>query len=211
MKITVNIPTSLREVTLKQYQSFEASKKTNADTISIFLKGDSEDIRQLPANVINSLSEDISKLFATENVFYNKIKIGGQMFGFIPSLNDMTYGEYIDIIDNIGDWQTMHNAMAVLYRPIITSKGKDYVIEEHHGTAKYSDVMLNMPLDVALGAVFFLTNLQTILLRDTLSSAIQNLTTEQQTDLLKSGITTTQLFSSLHHLGWSSKGLQIIN
>jgi len=209
MKISVQIPTSLREITLRQYQQYEASKKTPEDTIRIFLKGSQKQIRNLPANVINSLTDDIKKVFESENVFYNKVKIGGQMYGFIPSLNEMSYGEYIDVIENIGSWETIHKSMAVLYRPIELSKGKDYTIAKYNGTANLSETMESMPLDVALGAVFFLINLQMTLLNDTLNSTLDNLTEKQEMDLLKSGVNTTQLYNSLTLLGWDSTKLQI--
>ena len=33
-------------------------------------------------------------------------------------LDDMTLGEYIDLDNTLGEWQEMHKAMSILYRPI---------------------------------------------------------------------------------------------
>ena len=81
-----------------------------------------------------------------------------QTFGFIPNLDEMTLGEYIDLDTYFGDWDNMHKAMSVLYRPITKEKGNLYNIEEYDGT-KYSDVLKLMPLDVVLGSIFFFYNL----------------------------------------------------
>ena len=55
----------------------------------------------------------------------------------------------------MSDWQTMHKAMAVLFRPIIHSKKEFYRIDDYGGSARYSDVMLDMPVSVAIGATVF--------------------------------------------------------
>ena len=62
----------------------------------------------------------------------------------------------------------MHNAMAVLYRPV-TKKLKDkYQIEEYNGSYTYCDAMNFMPVDVVLGAVVFFYNLGNELLKSTI-------------------------------------------
>jgi hypothetical protein len=82
-------------------------------------------------------------------------KLGVYEFGFIPKLEDITSGEFIDLETYLGDTETLHKAMAVLFRPI-KSKVKDlYIIEEYESADKYSEVLKYMPLDIALGAMLF--------------------------------------------------------
>ena len=45
----------------------------------------------------------------------------------------MSFGEYIDLDTNIGDWQKIEKAMAVLYRPVIKEYGNLYDIEDYLG------------------------------------------------------------------------------
>jgi len=66
----------------------------------------------------------------------------------------MTLGEYIDLDTYFGDWDNMHKAMSVLYRPVTKEKNDLYNIEDYDGT-KYSDVLKSMPLDVVLGSIVF--------------------------------------------------------
>ena len=51
----------------------------------------------------------------------------------------------------------MHVAMNVLYRPIKTSKVGKYNIKEYD--VKFPEVMKDMPLDAAIGSLFFFYNL----------------------------------------------------
>ena len=112
-------------------------------------------------------------------------------FGFIPNLEDMTFGEYTDLDTYITDWDLMHRAMAVLYRPIKNNGlNGTYDIEEYNGTVTYSEVMKNAPLDVALGATVFFYNLGNELLNATINfletnKEVQNIL--QKGNLVKNG------------------------
>lgn len=210
MKIYLNIPSSLRDLSLANYQAYEASKKTDYDLLKNFLKIKDKHIEKLPAKAVSSLVSDLNKLFNESNTFYNHVKIGGVMYGFIPNMSSMTYGEYIDLTTYVGDWADMHKAMAVLFRPIVFQKGKDYVIEDYESSEVYSDKLKAMPLDVVLGAVFFLINLQTVLLSDTLKSTISNLTEQELTAFQKSGGNIIHLSTSLIALKQQWKPLQLL-
>jgi hypothetical protein len=94
-------------------------------------------------------------LFQDEHKLIPTFKIKDQEFGFIPDLEEMSYGEFVDLDTNISDWENMHKAMAVLFRPIERKRGDKYTIIPYHGTHEFSDFMKFMPLDVALGAVVF--------------------------------------------------------
>ena len=68
-------------------------------------------------------------------------------FGFIPNLDKMTMGEYIDLNNYFENPQDMHKAMAVLFRPIHESyEDKDsYRIDSYKGASVYCDIMKEMP------------------------------------------------------------------
>ena len=83
--------------------------------------------------------------------------MNGVDYGFIPNLDEISFGEFVDLDTYLGDWQEMHKAMQVLYRPIDISVRGRYNIKEY--TAITDDTMKEMPLGYALGAVFFLMNL----------------------------------------------------
>jgi hypothetical protein len=80
-------------------------------------------------------------------------------FGFMPNMDEMSLGEYIDLEKYVSDWGTMHKAMSVLYRPIVVGKGEFYDIEPYRGSDKYSEIMKDSPITVALGAMVFFYDL----------------------------------------------------
>jgi hypothetical protein len=80
-------------------------------------------------------------------------------FGFMPNMDEMSLGEYIDLEKYVSDWGTMHKAMSVLYRPIVVGKGEFYDIEPYKGSDKYSEIMKDSPITVALGAMVFFYDL----------------------------------------------------
>jgi hypothetical protein len=97
-------------------------------------------------------------LFEQKHEFKNTFKLGDKTFGFIPSLEDISLGEFIDIDTNISDLSNFHKAMAVMYRPITKSVSNMYEIENYVTSANYSEVMKLAPVSIALGAqVFFWT------------------------------------------------------
>jgi hypothetical protein len=92
--------------------------------------------------------------------------MNGVEYGFIPDLDDMSLGEYIDLDNNASKWEQMHLAMNVLYRPIKTSKIGKYNIEDYD--VNNPEVMKDMPLGAAIGSLFFFYNLGIELSRHTI-------------------------------------------
>ena len=92
--------------------------------------------------------------------FQDRFTINGVEFGFIPNLEDITTGEYVDLSTHGMDIETLHKVMAVLFRPV---SGEDafgnYKIETYQGTKQYSEVMKYTPLNIVNGALVFFYNL----------------------------------------------------
>jgi hypothetical protein len=175
MKLQITIPTSLEEITLEQYQKFLSIAKDNPDgeflqhkMVEIFCGIDLKNAAKISYKDVNEITTNLSNLFNHKYDLKRTFKLGDTEFGFITNLDEITLGEYTDLDKYISDWDKMHNAMAVLYRPI-TKKLKDkYQIEEYNGSYTYCDAMKFMPVDVALGAVVFFYNLGNELLKSTI-------------------------------------------
>ncbi|CAB4148692.1 hypothetical protein UFOVP531_18 [uncultured Caudovirales phage] len=183
MKLEISIPTELKEIKLAQYQAFLKIAKDNNDEeflnqkmVQTFCNIDLKDVAEIRFKDVLEITASLSNMFnVKEHKFINRFKLGDVEFGFIPDLEDMTFGEYTDLDSYIGDWENMHKAMAVLYRPI-TKKGLNntYEIEKYNGSITYSDVMKHCPLDVVLGANVFFYNLGNELLKSTMTYLEQN-------------------------------------
>ena len=164
MKVELIIPSNLSEISLKQYQKFLKIQETNDDSyflqckmIEIFCNLDAKSARLLKLTDADRIVEIINNMFEDKPSLIRTFKIGGIEYGIIPDLDEMSLGEYIDLDTYIGDWQNMQIAMNVLYRPISKKIGDKYLINEYTLDAK--EKLEETPMDVVLGAIFFLWNL----------------------------------------------------
>ena len=106
------------------------------------------------------LVKDIVKALNTEVEFSNMFTLNGIEYGFIPNLDSITHGEWVDLIEYEGNIDTMNKLMAVLFRPV-TKKDKlgNYSIEPYNGTKERADAFKVMPLNIVNGALVFFLNL----------------------------------------------------
>lgn len=177
MEATLTIPSSLSEITLEQYQYLMKISSPNDEEevaarkmIAVLCKIPLTAVYKLHYASVLELVDKFSKMFENyDQKFIHRFKLGGVEFGFIPQLESMSWGEYMDAEKYMSDWQSMNNAMAVLFRPITKRKGEKYEIEEYESSINYSEVMKGMPLDVAISANVFFWNLGIDLLEGTMN------------------------------------------
>jgi hypothetical protein len=218
MKVNINVPDSLNEITLYQYQRFEkliqeneASHFVNQKTIEIFCNIELKDVARIRIADIDDLLLHLNNLLQQKPKLTKTFKLGVYEFGFIPKLEDMTSGEFIDLENYLSSTESLHQAMAVLFRPI-KSKVKDlYTIEEYESSYKYSEVLKYMPLDIALGSMLFFLTLQNDCV-NALTDYIQNEVeqSEQAKQVLaKSGVGINQFTQQLK--GIFSDSMPLLN
>jgi hypothetical protein len=165
MNFKLNIPESLNEVTLSQYQKWvkiideeKISTFFQQKMIEIFCSADLKKILQMKVKDVDEVTSNIDNLFNEKPLFVPTFKLGEVEFGFIPQLDEMTFGEYIDLDNYLTDWETMNKAMSVLFRPILHKRKGKYVIEDYKGSDTYN--LSEMPLNVVMGALVFFCNLR---------------------------------------------------
>lgn len=159
-KATVQVPTSLDEITLGQYQEFLKAQEDNQNeyflqikAIEIFCLVPEKDVKMIMAKDVKKISDKIINLFKGEHELVKSFKLNGIEYGFISSMDEMSFGEYVDLDTNISDWKTMFISMAVLYRPIAHRSSGRYEVEEYD--AKTPDRALAFPMSAVLGSLFF--------------------------------------------------------
>ena len=164
MKVEVYIPDTLSEITLDKYQRYLKIQEDNTDEnflaiklIEIFcgLRGDT--IMSMKAKSIKDITLILTEMFNEKPQLVKEFKLNGKTYGFIPKLEDMSFGEYIDLDTYIGDMDNIHRAMNVLYRPIKQKYQDKYLIEDYTGDDP--EKMKQMPMDAVLSSILFFYHL----------------------------------------------------
>lgn len=185
MKVDIYVPSSISEIPLCHYQEFLKLQATSNDQefiaqkmVEIFCGLQLKDVVKLKVTSVNELIVHFTKIFKEKPKFKPTFKIGDVEFGFIPNLENITFGEYVDLENYLSKWEDFHKAMAVMYRPITIRKEDKYEIMEYTGAAAFSEGMKFAPMDVAISAsVFFWT-----LGKELLSATLDYLTNEIKTN-----------------------------
>ena len=195
VQIELSVPDALSDITLGQYQKYlkildqnkddeNAAEFINLKTIEIFCNVEFKDVLKIPLSEAEKVLRIINKAFEEKPDIIRHFKLLNVDMGFIPSLERISLGEYIDIENGITDWQTMHKAMAVLYRPVNFKSKEKYTIAPYEPSDEVSELMKEMPLDVAMSSMVFFYALGMELLK-AIPTFIQKNLTEEQTYLLK--------------------------
>ena len=172
MKLEINIPSSLKEVKLKDFQKYnkiasieEDNAFLNLKAVEIFCGLKHSDVRNIKKTDFNDILNVLYGTLKESGTFVSKFNLNGLEYGFIPDLENISLGEWVDLekyLANVEDW---HRAMAILYRPITFKKKDLYLIEEYGGSDKYAETMKQSPVSYVLGAQVFFYNLGIDLLK----------------------------------------------
>jgi hypothetical protein len=164
MKLKINIPTSLDDITLRQYKHYFKIQENNkeerflqAKMIEVFCNVKLKDVMQMRYNDTQEVISILDKLFQSKPKLVKKFKLGKINYGFHPSLDELSLGEYIDLDTYVSDWSNIEKAMNVLYRPITARFQDKYAIEDYKVTT--SDSLLDMPMSAVTSSIFFLWSL----------------------------------------------------
>lgn len=214
MKVTV--PSSLADITLSQYLRYlqaikDAEKQTDESyleikMLEIFCNLTHVEVLDIQYSYVSSIVEKLSRIIKEEPPLVQKFKVGDITFGWLPKLDDMPYGELLDLISNISDWDTMVTAMGVLYRPITLEVNGRYLVEKYKGDT-YHDALKEMPMSAVVGSMVFFWNLGldcTTYITKSLE-VVDKMTFQKQVNLVESGIGMRQSMNSLEETLQSMK------
>jgi uncharacterized protein YecA (UPF0149 family) len=180
MKLEINVPSSLSEIPLKHYQDFLKVQADSNDEefvaqkmIEIFCGITLKDVVKMKLTSLNELIAHFTQLFSEKPKFKNRFKItseeGEIEFGFIPELEQISFGEYVDLESHLTNWDSYHKAMAVMYRPIIKTRKDKYDVLPYEPNKDFQELMKFAPLDIVIASSVFFWSLGSELLTATLS------------------------------------------
>ena len=176
MKLDILLPNSLSEIPLSRYQEFVAMKEKSNDEeliankmIQIFCGLQLGEVAKIKLKDLNGLIKHFTEVFSEKPQLIRNFKIKNIEFGFIPNLENISFGEYVDLEHHLKDWSTYHKAMAVMFRPIKEKHKDKYSIIDYEPNEDMQDLMKFAPLDVAISASVFFWSLGSELLQATLT------------------------------------------
>ena len=197
MKKTIEIPEKLDEVKLSQWQLFSPllkpddkgvkidENKLNKFALSIFYGIPHEVYTALKVKDIDMLIINLNKVLQSKYPFERRFTFNGIDYGFIPSLDDISFAELTDM-DSYTETSDLHRLMSILFRPITDTYKDTYDIEKYKGS---NDDLKDMPLGIAFGALDFFFRLGMHLATGILSYSKQAEALQKMSlDLEKSGV-----------------------
>jgi hypothetical protein len=144
MKLKAIIPEDISDISLSQYQEYEAlndklidesidADEYNKQKISLFSGIPYNRMGQVSYKDFASLLSDIDKALEQECKFVDRFFLDGIEFGFIPNFDKIASKEYFDLQAYSKELETgkgmpvetLHSLMAVLFRPV-KQKDIDY-------------------------------------------------------------------------------------
>lgn len=210
----INIPENLNEITIKQFFDFKKCCDTNQDDqylrlamVSIFCDVSVEDIKKISSKDFIDISNQLTNVLKETPTHIERFIINGVEFGFIPNLENITAGEYIELDTLFKDEETYLEQMAVMYRPVVSKHKNLYRIEPFESTEKHKDIMIAAPISAYLGSKVFFCNLLNELLESFQLFLIMG--GKEVTDLgevlAKNGVGINQFIQSLEEVSMNLK------
>jgi len=190
--IELEVPTTLADIKLWQYQKYmkvvdahrdaeqteELNNFLNMKLVEIFCNVSLKDVSKISVRGYKRILDILNTAFEEKPKLVQRFELEGVDMGFIPKLDDISLGEYIDIETNISDWKKMHKAMAVLYRPVNFKLGNKYGIAPYEVKEEVQEVMKEMPMNVVISSMVFFYSLGKALLKAIPKYLEKNLTKE---------------------------------
>ena len=172
----IEVPTNINDITLAEYQRFALINTDTQDkefftfkTIEIFCGVDIAIVSKMAYEDATELSKDVLAVLDQTVPFTNRFTLNGIEYGFIPDLQAMSLGEFIDLEENLSDAKNFHKAAAVMFRPIVKSFKNLYTIEGYNADPEAIEAMKSAPMGIVAAAIVFFYGIANELVRDSQS------------------------------------------
>ena len=168
----IQVPTHINDITLEQYQRFALINTEEQDkeffmfkTIEIFCGVDIALVSKMRLSDAESISNEVLEVLQQNVPFTNKFELDGVKYGFIPDLQAISLGEFIDLEEGLSKDKDFHKAASVMFRPIVKEFGELYTIEGYEASTEAHHIMKQAPVGIISAAIVFFYNIAKELLK----------------------------------------------
>lgn len=218
VKHTITVPTNRNDIPLQAVLNWELSSDMEEPdrsiyAISLFCNVSIQDVAEMPRRVVSKALKLLNSVLNSDPIFKDRFKLGGIEYGFVPNLDDLSNGEFIDIEAYGKEPGDLWKVLSVLYRPMVETygQGKKYEIQPY--TGKTNESFKYLPSGIAYGAKVFFCSLGIDLLsytRKYLTDQIAKTTPQQRITLQANGAGLDTFTYSLAETLQSWKELQAL-
>lgn len=168
----IQVPTHINDITLEQYQRFALINTEEQDkeffmfkTIEIFCGVDIALVSKMRLKDAESVSNEVLEVLQQNVPFTNKFELDGVKYGFIPDLQSISLGEFIDLEEGLSKDKDFHKAASVMFRPIVKEFGELYTIDGYEASTEMHHIMKQAPVGIISAAIVFFYNIAKELLK----------------------------------------------
>ena len=168
----IQVPTHINDITLEQYQRFALINTEEQDkdffmfkTIEIFCGVDIALVSKMRLSDAESVSNEVLEVLQQNVPFTNKFELDGVKYGFIPDLQSISLGEFIDLEEGLSKDKDFHKAASVMFRPIVKEFGELYTIDGYEASTEMHHIMKQAPVGIISAAIVFFYNIAKELLK----------------------------------------------
>ena len=160
----IKIPQTTHDITIDQYAKYnmiaddQDKEFVGHKMLSIFLKISMKDALNMEQSVAEEVIKDLNDMLDTQEDTF-EFTHNGVEYGFIPDLQQITLGEYVDLEDYIMNAKDWTKAMAVLFRPIKQRVRDLYDIEPYIGDKRAQETAKDFPASAFITATVFFYSL----------------------------------------------------
>lgn len=163
----IRVPQNSREITLEMFRDYKCALDDVERVITITGLSREDVLKLLPATMkeVISIFETSLTLGYKERptIVRVKTKNGSMKLGFLPDINEITYGEWADA-DNYSkeiyedaEYSSVHKLVGILFRPVDVDFMGQYSLKPYdsNNLRFYEQFILNLTMDKVFSALAF--------------------------------------------------------
>ena len=164
----INLDLSPEKITVGQYVGFAMNEGDLINQVQAITKLPRNQVLLLTPSQMNDIKNSFDEaLLAIPSKHVPKFLTKFTKYRFVPDINSMTFGEWLDLDANCNEFpKHLNKLLAILFRPCKNEFINRYEIEDYNSTIhlKNAEDFNEMPLMIANGAMVFFSNIEKELL-----------------------------------------------